>query len=72
VFTALREDRPYRAGMGAAETLRVVDDMTANAALDPLVASLLREHHTELNEGRLAAQTLAAAEFREFYSGLQQ
>ncbi len=72
VFTALREDRPYRAGMGHEATLRVLDDMTAHAALDPLVTSLVHEHHLELNERRLAAQTLAAAEFREFYSGLEQ
>jgi HD-GYP domain-containing protein (c-di-GMP phosphodiesterase class II) len=72
VFTALREDRPYRAGMGRDETLRVLRDMAAHGALDPLVTSLVHEHHTELNERRLAAQTLAAAEFREFYSGLEQ
>ena len=72
VFTALREDRPYRAGMGQEATLRVLDGMAAHAALDPLVTSLVHEHHMELNERRLAAQTLAAAEFHEFYSGLEQ
>jgi len=72
VFTALREDRPYRAGMGPDETLRILDNMAANAALDPLVTALVHEHHTELNEGRQAAQTLAAEEFHEFYSGLGQ
>ena len=72
VFTALREDRPYRTGMGRDATLRILDDMAAHAALDPLMTSLVHEHHTELNERRLAAQTLAAAEFREFYSGLEQ
>jgi len=72
VFTALREDRPYRAGMGSAETLRILDDMAVHGALDPLAASLVHAHHAELNERRLAAQTLAAAEFREFYTGLEQ
>jgi len=70
VFTALREDRPYRAGMDRDDTLRQLDGMAAGNALDPLVTSLVREHHAEVNERRLAAQTLAAAEFREFYSGL--
>ncbi|PKN07881.1 MAG: metal-dependent phosphohydrolase [Deltaproteobacteria bacterium HGW-Deltaproteobacteria-8] len=72
VFTALREDRPYRAGMGRADTLRILDDMAADNALDPLVASLVHAHHAELNDRRLAAQTLAAEEFREFYTGLEQ
>lgn len=72
VFTALREDRPYRAGMGPEETLRILDNMAANAALDPVVTSLVRAHHTELNESRRSAQTQAAEEFREFYTGLEQ
>ncbi|MBU1042310.1 MAG: HD domain-containing protein [Proteobacteria bacterium] len=72
VFTALREDRPYRAGMGSEETLRILDNMASTGALDPQVTSLMREHHAELNEGRQIAQTLAAEEFREFYSSLEQ
>lgn len=70
VFTALREDRPYRTGMSREETLRILDDMGARSALDPQVVSLMHEHHTEINERRLFAQRLAAAEFHEFSSGL--
>jgi len=72
VFTALREDRPYRAGMSKDDTLRVLEDMAAHSALDPLITSLVREHHAEVNERRMAAQTLAASEFHEFYTGLEQ
>ncbi|MBA4358831.1 MAG: phosphohydrolase, partial [Desulfovibrio sp.] len=70
VFTALREDRPYRAGMSREGTLRVLDDMAAGSTLDPLVTSMVHEHFEEINERRLAAQTLAATEFQEFRSGL--
>jgi HD-GYP domain-containing protein (c-di-GMP phosphodiesterase class II) len=72
VFTALREDRPYRLGMSRGDTLRILENLGARDALDPLATSLVREHHAEVNERRLAAQTLAAAEFHEFYSGLEQ
>ena len=72
VFTALREDRPYRAGMSREGTLRVMDDMADRGALAPLVTALVHEHFEEINERRRIAQTQAAAEFREFRTGLPQ
>ncbi len=72
VFTALREDRPYRPGMSREDTMRVLDRMSGHNALDPLVVSLVHGHHGEINDRRQIAQTMAAAEFREFYSSLPQ
>lgn len=68
IFTALREDRPYRAGMENGQTLRLIEDMAARQALDAEVVSLARRHLPELDQRRKAAQAQAAVEFRQFYS----
>ncbi|MDP2847882.1 MAG: HD domain-containing protein [Humidesulfovibrio sp.] len=70
VFTALREDRPYRAGLDNMQTLGILDGMAARAALDPDLVSLVRDNLDELDIRRCAAQAKAAAEFRQFYSGV--
>jgi len=70
VFTALREDRPYRTGLGNAETLGILDEMTASAALDPELVSLMRRNLGEIDIRRCAAQDRAAEEFHQFYSGV--
>lgn len=72
VFTALREDRPYRAGMSCAETLKVMASMAGNGMLDPGTTALLRANHAEVDDLRAAAQAHAAEDFRRFYSGLPQ
>lgn len=70
VFTALREDRPYRIGLGNRETLAILDEMTARGALDPDLLALARSNLDELDIRRRAAQAQAASEFRQFYSGV--
>ncbi|SNR96132.1 HD domain-containing protein [Humidesulfovibrio mexicanus] len=70
VFTALREDRPYRRGLENGETLNILDDMAAQGALDGHVLALARANLDELDVRRCAAQNAAAREFREFYSGV--
>lgn len=72
VFTALREDRPYRSGMSCDRTLQVMEDLAGEGRLDPGAAALLRAHHAEIDELRAAAQARAADDFRRFYSGLPQ
>lgn len=72
VFTALCEDRPYRAGMSRARTMQVMEALAGEGALDPGAAALLRAHHAEIDELRAAAQARAAEDFRRFYSGLPQ
>jgi len=68
VFTALREDRPYRAGLANGETLAILDGMSAQGVLDPDLLALARKNLDELDIRRRAAQAKAASEFRQFYS----
>ncbi|HWR04264.1 MAG TPA: HD domain-containing phosphohydrolase [Humidesulfovibrio sp.] len=70
VFTALREDRPYRVGMANGQTLNLLDKMAVDGALDPELVSLMRRNLDELDIRRCAAQARAAAEFRRFYDGV--
>ncbi len=68
IFTALREDRPYRAGMENSQTFGVIEDLAARRALDADVVSLARRHLPELDHRRETAQAQAAVEFRQFYA----
>lgn len=70
VFTALREDRPYRAGMSNGQTMRILKEMSSNLALDLDIVSLVHKHQDEIDERRHIAQNQAALEFRQFYSGV--
>jgi putative nucleotidyltransferase with HDIG domain len=70
VFTALREDRPYRAGIDAARTLGILEEMAGEGKLDPGVAALARAAGEEMDRRRWTAQKAAAAEFRQFYDGV--
>ena len=70
VFTALREDRPYRAGLDNDQVLRILDELAGQGALAPEITALLRRHHDEIDGLRQTAQAQAATEFRQFYTGL--
>lgn len=65
VFTAITEDRPYRAGMDQASACKILDDMVSQAALDPGVVALLMGNFDELNYVRAGAQSEAVREYRE-------
>jgi len=70
VFTALREDRPYRAGLDNGQVLRILDDMAAQNALDQDVVALAKRNLDELDQRRQQAQAQAAEDFHRFYTGL--
>jgi HD-GYP domain-containing protein (c-di-GMP phosphodiesterase class II) len=70
VFTALREDRPYRAGMSLTQTMRAMEGMAAEGRLDPRAVSLLHQDEGEIDARRAQAQARAAEDFRRFYTGL--
>lgn len=72
VFTALREDRPYRRGLENGETMDILDGMAAQGALDGDVLALAKANLDELDVRRRAAQARASREFREFYSGVPE
>lgn len=65
VFTALTEDRPYRAGMGRASVQKVLNSMSTQFALDPDVVDMLMKNYEELNGVRAAAQAEAVYEYGE-------
>ncbi len=66
VFTAVTEDRPYRAGMSKGETLRVLQRMAARRGLDPVVVGMLERRYDEINAVRIAAQRAAGDEYQRF------
>lgn len=63
VFTALTEDRPYRVGMDRPSTLKVLNSMVLQKALDPDFVKVLMHNFDELNLVRSDAQTEAVAEY---------
>jgi HD-GYP domain-containing protein (c-di-GMP phosphodiesterase class II) len=65
VFTALTEDRPYRAGMDRPSTQKVLGDMVSQSALDPDIMDILMHNFDELNVVRADAQAEAVSEYKE-------
>lgn len=66
VFTAITEDRPYRAGMNREAAREVLKGMTEKRALCPYVVSLLERHFDEINEVRVTAQRQSEREYARF------
>ncbi len=64
VFTAITEDRPYRAGMDAKRTRKVLEQFSGTA-LDADLVELLLDNMEEFNELRIEAQEQAIAEFNQ-------
>ncbi len=63
VFTAVTEDRPYRAGMDKKSALQVLRKMADKHKLDPDVVMLLKENFEEVNVCRLLAQEVTGNEY---------
>ena len=66
IFTALTEDRPYRAGMKTSEAFQILADAASQHRLDKQVVDTLRDHLDEINETRRSAQTSALDEYHKF------
>ncbi|MFH7320207.1 HD domain-containing phosphohydrolase [Desulfurivibrio sp. D14AmB] len=58
-FTALMEDRPYRCGISAAGTERIMRDMVEYHRLDRDFVGLVHENISEINDRRHEAQLAA-------------
>ncbi|HIJ66209.1 MAG TPA: HD domain-containing protein [Candidatus Hydrogenedentes bacterium] len=67
VFTAITEDRPYRAGMTSDEALAALDRMVDSIELDGDVVSLVRNDFDAINALRVRAQRAASEEYGEFF-----
>ena len=65
VFTALTENRPYRAGLDRSSTQKILNSMVSQSALDPDIVNLLMHNFDELNAVRADAQTEVVLEYGE-------
>lgn len=65
VFTAVSEDRPYRAGMEPRRVCQVLKDMVADGKLDERLVSLLIEHFDQIDDARREAQATASQRYAE-------
>ncbi|WBF68308.1 HD domain-containing protein [Desulfovibrio subterraneus] len=67
IFTALTEDRPYRAGLDESSVLGIMRKMTDELHLDPAIFALVESNYNHLNAIRQAAQIEAGNRYEEFW-----
>ncbi len=67
VFTALREDRPYRQGMSAKDSIAVLQKMSGSA-LDGDVVNLLVDNFAELGQIMAITNEYSQSEYQEIRS----
>lgn len=58
IFTAVTEDRPYRAGMPLDKALATLDQMVSSGALDGRLVALMHENAALIDGQRAAAQAM--------------
>ena len=66
VFTALTEDRPYRAGMDTESTMAVLQTMSDKDELDAALVARVFRHYDRFNTIRESAQQQAIGEYAQF------
>ncbi|SPD76364.1 conserved hypothetical protein [uncultured Desulfobacterium sp.] len=66
VFTAITENRPYRAGMDKKSAIAVLTSMATNGELDQVIVNLILKNYDEINQIRDASQHEATKNFTEF------
>ncbi|MDP2157982.1 MAG: HD domain-containing protein [Nitrospirota bacterium] len=64
VFTAITENRPYRAGMTMGNAVNVLDSMAGKSALNRDIVSLLKAHYDEIDFARMNAQAAATRQYK--------
>lgn len=67
VFTAITEDRPYRAGMDKEKALSILHDMGQESALDSELVTILHDHYEEINYVRETIQTKEIKDYSELW-----
>lgn len=65
-FTALMEDRPYRCGLSATGTDKIMKNMAAHHKLDQDFVALIHDNSNEINDRRHQAQVGADQTHRHF------
>ncbi len=68
-FTALTEDRPYRAGLGRDKVTEILRHSVEKAAFDPHITECLLDNYALIDDRRSAAQQRRTAGLREFWDG---
>jgi HD-GYP domain-containing protein (c-di-GMP phosphodiesterase class II) len=64
VFTAVTEDRPYRAGMTRDNAVGVLDSMARNFALNKEIVAILKDNYEEIDTNRKQTQASAMKEYK--------
>ncbi|MBX7258019.1 MAG: HD domain-containing protein [Candidatus Hydrogenedentes bacterium] len=72
IFTALTEDRPYRAGMSKEDTLRALNRLSAHRQLESKYTDILTRDFDDINAARAKAQAEAAVHYADFLRALTQ
>ncbi len=71
IFTALSEDRPYRAGMDKDAVIETIRGLAESGSLDHGIVGALEESYDQINAARMEAQAIAQREYAEFLSEIQ-
>lgn len=66
VFTALSEDRPYRAACSRDTVIAMLTDMAERRVVDASVVAALIAHYDDIDAARRSAQLAARREYEEF------
>lgn len=72
IFTAISEDRPYRAGMTKERTISVLREGASGKGTDSRIVEALIEDFENVNPARVAAQAARRQEFAEFHRALEE
>jgi HD-GYP domain-containing protein (c-di-GMP phosphodiesterase class II) len=70
IFTAISEDRPYRAGMSKDQTVSVLRETAVSHATDPRIVETLLEDFEHIDGLRVLAQAERQREFGDFRRAL--
>lgn len=65
VFSALTEDRPYRASMRCEEALKIVQNMAKQGALDPDIVTMLEQSADNIYDVCMASGTSAIEDYKQ-------
>jgi len=68
IFTAIAEDRPYRAAMNKEEVIKVISSKGDDKVLDSKVVKIFLDNYDIIDEKRRKVQGLAKREYENFWS----
>lgn len=68
IFTAVTEDRPYRAGMQRDQVFELMRNEVETGALDPIMTECLLDNYCDINGRRMAAQRKQEQRLVDFWA----